>query len=403
MLLSSCLPVFANGVDFSGYIQTQWGLGAPWTNTDTSAGKFLSGKSDFTGKLDVWYGNSSALAQGTVSYDALTTKLDFSFKELWLDYTSSLWGVRIGRQKAVWGKADGIDIANVICPSDLSSISAMIEDETSLPVDALRLSLTGNQYTLDVWWIPFFTPSPLMSGILSQVDGVKKPEFAIWNCEYGIKFSGYFSAMDLSFYGFYGWEDTPIIDYAFVPPSSVTASGEYKKLIMTGADAAVPLGETVLRFEAAFFPQRFFQKKAELVLQEKNTAPEAKAWKKNNNLKALAGFDWMPSDWTITAQYYFDYVFGELDILEREKAYLHGVTLSLSKSFLNDTLELGFSGFLGLNDFDSMINPSISYSLSDQINISAGAYIILPGPDCDGVYGAYKDYSSFYLKAKFSF
>ena len=66
-------------------------------------------------------------------------------------------------------------------------------------------------------------------------------------------------------------------------------------------------------------------------------------------------------------------------------------------------LDAELSGMLGLNDFDSMINPSISYSLSDQIKLDTGAYIILPGPDRDGQYGAYKDFSSFYIKAKFSF
>lgn len=383
-------PLTADGLNFSGDIQTMWGLGAPWTNKDTSAGKFLLGNTNFTGKIDAWYGNSSAYVQGTVSYDALANKLDFSLGETWIDYTDSFWGLRIGRQKAAWGKADGIDITNVICPADLSSITAMVGDDSSLPVDALRLSLSGNQYTLDAWWIPFFTPSPLMPDILSKISQINKPELAIWNGEYGIKLSGYFSALDLSLYGFYGWEDTPLMNYTFTPPDIITATGEYKNLAMLGSDAALPIGETVLRLEAAFFPQRYFQL-------------AAGGGEKHNNLKALAGLDWMPSGWTITAQYYCDYLFGNLDKLERKDSYTHGATLSLSKSLVNETLELALSGMLGLNDFDSMINPSISYSLSDQIKLDTGAYIILPGPDRDGQYGAYKDFSSFYIKAKFSF
>ena len=109
--------LFAEGVEFSSDIQTKWGVGAPWTNKDTSAGKFLLGNTDFAGKIDAWYDNSSALAEGTISYDAVTNSLDFSLDELWVDYTESFWGVRIGRQKTAWGKADGIDITNVICPS----------------------------------------------------------------------------------------------------------------------------------------------------------------------------------------------------------------------------------------------------------------------------------------------
>ena len=111
----------------------------------------------------------------------------------------------------------------------------------------------------------------------------------------------------------------------------------------------------------------------------------------------------MPSGWTLTAQYYCDAVFGDLDELERTDAYQHGATLSVSKSLVNETLELSFSGLIGFNDFDSLLSPSVKYSLSDQISLGASAYIFLPGPERDGKYGAYKDLSSLCLNAKFSF
>ena len=400
-----CAAMFADGVEFSGEISTTWGVFAPWTNEDT-AGDFSLGDTKFTGKVDAWYGNSSALAEGSVSYDA------FSLGELWVDYTESFWGVRIGRQKAAWGKADGIDITNVLCPSDKSSFSAMIGDDSKLAVDAIRLSLSGNSFTADAWWIPFFTPTvmdypiPAMNTTLHlpvTINQFAKPELAIWNGEYGLKLSGYFSVMDLSLYGFYGWDDNPIINYgvtfgepldptnpATALPNGIIVNGEYKRMAMVGTDAAVPIGPTVLRLEAAFFPQRHFQKTAGASL-------------KRNQILALAGLDWMPSGWTLTAQYYCDYVFGDLDTLDRIDAFQHGATLSISKSLVNETLELSFAGLIGLNDYDSMLSPSIKYSLSDQISLGTTAYIFLPGPDRDGQYGAYKDLSSICINAKFSF
>ena len=77
--------------------------------------------------------------------------------------------------------------------------------------------------------------------------------------------------------------------------------------------------------------------------------------------------------------------------------------MSISKSLVNETLELSFSGLLGFNDFDSMLSPSINYSLSDQINLGLKAFIFIPGPDRDGKYGTYKDLSSICLDVKFSF
>ncbi len=404
--------IFAEGVEFSGDISTSWGVFAPWTNDET-ANDFSLGNTNFTGKVDAWYRNSSALAEGTISYDALTKKLDFSLGELWIDYTESFWGLRIGRQKAAWGKADGIDITNVLCPSDMSSFSAMTGDAGKLAVDAIRLSFSGNSFTADAWWIPFFTPTalPLDEGnslrqfvipdtvsmevapgtIMEfpvKIALLEKPELAIWNGEYGLKLSGYFSALDLSVYGFYGWDDIPLLNYQMTA-EGILVSGQYERMAMVGADAALPIGPTVLRLEAAFFPQRYFQKSS--------------GAEKRNQLSALAGLDWMPSGWTFTAQYYCDYVFGDLDVLERTDSYQHGATLSVSKSLVNETLELSFTGVIGLNDFDSMLSPSVKYSLSDQISLDASAYIFLAGPDHDGQYGAYKDLSTIAINAKFSF
>ena len=90
--------LFAGDIDFSADFQTLWGVGAPWTDSDKSAGKFTLGNTNFTGSIDAYSGNSSALAKGTISYDALTNSIDFSLGELWADYTSSFWGIRIGRQ-----------------------------------------------------------------------------------------------------------------------------------------------------------------------------------------------------------------------------------------------------------------------------------------------------------------
>ena len=443
--------LFAQGVDFSGEIETLWGVGAPWTDSDTSAGQFLLGDTAFTGTLDAYFDKSSALVDGSVSYNALSNELDFSVNELWLDYSSSFWGLRIGRQKTAWGKADGIDITNVICPKDMSSFSAMTSDDAKLAVDAIRFSLTGNQFTADTYWIPFFRPSELpldednslrkyivpasvdfpVSGLPAPltvpvtIGSLEKPETAIWNGEYGLKISGYFPALDLSLYGFYGWDDLPLLDYTisysaptetmpYALPNAISVAGEYKRMGMIGVDAAIPIKATVLRTEAAFFPQRYFQKSSEKIMEEKMTAAAKAAQtgkapatvetsEQHNELSALIGLDWMPSGWTITAQYFCDFVFGDLDALERKDAYTHGSTLSLSKSLVNETLELSLSGLLNFNDFDSLINPSVSYSLSDQIKLSAGAYIFLPGPDEDGEYGQYKDLSSIYIKAKFSF
>ncbi len=466
------VPLAAQDVTFSGDVETLWGAAAPWTDKDTTAGRFTVGNTAFTGKIDAWIDNSSAYVEGTVGYDATRALnnasgaaagagnsgfgasssfgadgLNLSLNEAWIDYSDALWGIRIGRQKDTWGAADGIDVTNVICPSNMSGVSSLFSGSSKLAVDAVRLSLYGDSFTADAWWLPFFTPSalPLDEGnalrrfvvpataelpvsqnttltIPVSIGTLSKPETAIWNGEYALKVSGYFSAFDASFYGFYGWDDTPLLDYTLTysgsggtpTPNGITVSGGYERMGMIGADASLPIGETVLRLETAVFPQRHFQKSAEKIITEKMTAaataaatgttPAAIATsEKHTQLSALAGLDWMPSDWTITAQYYCDAVFGNLDALDRTDAYNHGMTLNVSKTFLDETLEASLTAVVGFNAFDTMISPSVKYSLSDQISVNGGAYIFTPGPDKDGQYGAYKDLSTFYASAKFSF
>lgn len=377
---------------FSGEAGSVWAAALRSENR----GDFVLGNTYLNAKIDAFYEKSSVYAEGRVGFDEISDKAYYDFREIWLDYTSNFWGIRIGHQKTAWGKADGIDITNVICPSDMSTFYAMTDDDSKLAVDAIRLSLSGNQFTADAYWIPFFTPAALPVSI----SAMEEPEKNVRNGEYGLKLSGYFSALDLSLYGFYGWDDTPFLNYeinyeAENPPypslpDSLIVSGQYKRMTMIGADAAIPIKETVLRAEAAFFPQRHFQK------TEGNT-------EQHKELSALIGLDWIPSGWTFTVQYYCDCLFADIASLEREYTYQHGATLSISKKFLNETLELNLSGLLGLNDFDSFISPSVSYSLSDQITLSTDAYIFLPGPERDGKYGKYKEFSCLAIEGKYNF
>ena len=102
-LLATAALAAEGGIEFSGEVETLWGVGAPWTDKDNSAGRFTLGKTSLTGQLDAYYGNSSAYAEATFSYDAtgaingsgaggnLGSGFDLSLNELWLDYTDSFW------------------------------------------------------------------------------------------------------------------------------------------------------------------------------------------------------------------------------------------------------------------------------------------------------------------------
>lgn len=389
------LALAAQEIHFSGEAGTFWAAALRSENR----GDFILGDTWLNGKFEAFYGNSSAYAEGRAGVDEVSDKTYYDLKEIWLDYSSDFWGFRIGRQKTAWGKADGIDIVNVICPADYSSVRAMIESEYAA-IDSARLSLNKDNLSLDAYFIPFFTPAALSEEQTEQLSAIEEPDKSLTSAEYGVKLSGYFSGCDISLYGFYGWEDTPVLDY--VPKiengtqTGIKVNAAYKRMTMLGADAAIPIGKTVLRLEGAFFPKRHFQSSAQSILSSNDTTET------HNNLLALAGLDWMSEGWTFTAQYFCDRLFGETEHLDRNRKFTHGATLSISKSLLSETLKLSASGVLMLNDLDSAIELSGEYSLSDSVFLELGGWLFNEGKE-KGTYGEYKDYTSLYLKARYVF
>ncbi|MBB5225396.1 hypothetical protein DYE50_03980 [Treponema ruminis] len=350
-----------SALDYSpeGSIESLWAAGLP--NAHDNAGKFLVGNITASGSLKVYGEESTAFVDGEVTSDALKdNELSFKLREAWADYDDGFWALRAGRQINAWGKADGLQVADILCPKDNSVLIASEYADSRLGIDAIRLSLKGENLVCDAYWIP-----------ISQV--AKNAEASLEHSEAAVRLASYFPFADFSIYGFYGYDRQPL----------PILSDSSKKIAMVGADTAIPVKEIVLRAEGAFFPERYSQK---------------------NQLVALAGFDWNSSLITITAQYYMDYLTGDLENFGR-KAYLHQASLSLSKSFLQDTLKFSFSGLLGLNDFDSMLSFKGEYSITDQLCLTLGSDIFMKGPDKDknGFYGAYQDFSSAYIKAEFKF
>ncbi|MCR5290304.1 MAG: hypothetical protein K6E51_09960 [Treponema sp.] len=187
----------------------------------------------------------------------------------------------------------------------------------------------------------------------------------------------------------------------------VIIKGTYERLFMVGADAAIPIGDFVVRLEGALFPQRHFQVKPEYQAKKVQAGEECAYSEKENQTLALAGFDWDAGNgFTITAQYVADMLVGtkeKLDTLER-KEYEHTATLSVDKSLCNDNLSLSLSGAVDLNQYSSVYQLSTSYKLSDSIKLSAIGDVFLEGPDNKaGKYGIYRDLSCITLKGVFSF
>ncbi len=443
------LPASALDLDLSTILETKAAVAIPTAEKkeDDRRWELLQSEASAEFKLEASQDKHSAFADCGLLYDAVGAgssgiALDqdadehhfyFKLKEGWYDYDGGFWSLRAGRQINAWGAADGIQVADVLCPKDESRLFSSDYSDSRIGIDAVRLSYNGTMLSADAYWIPIFTPSvlplekknPIRSLIMPSAvttelmgktlsikirdfsqDDIDKPETNLKNAEYAGRVSAYTPFADFSLYGFWGWDDEPIISYAISKvnkyglPSEIALSGQYKRMGMVGADTSIPIGPLVARAEAAFFPGRFFATDAVTQL----VAGQDDPYVQMNEIRFLAGLDFIAGDWTITGQYYGDTVTDKKKNVDR-KSYIHQATLNISKTFLGGNLEVGLAGMMELNDFSFVVQPSISYNATDQLTFSIGANFFRPGPDEDepGTYGAYEDLSCVTLGAKFSF
>ena len=444
--LALAATVCSQETGFLGSLTAQAGVGLP--NTHHNKGDFLLGQTIFDGTIKSYLDEAMVYVNGQIVHDALGSQSTngssafvaddgtyaLKLREAYIDWKGEMLALRIGRQIVSWGKADDIQITDVLNPRDESSFVASDYNESKLGIDAVRLSLLTEKTQIDAYWIPFFTPSilPLASGnplhsrvFPEEVDGIginypekyddfELPEKRLSKSELALRASTYTSVADLSLYGFYGWEDLPLIRYnpnivfgdgEDMPATSysIDVTGEYKRMYMIGADAAIPAGDFVFRLEGAYFPKRHFQTDAnsQLFMYSEDSRP---ASKRKNQVLGLAGLDWTPSGgWTITAQYVADGVIDHDSDLER-KQFEHQATLSIEKSILNETLTIMASGALDLWDFSTASELELDYKLTDAITLSLIGDLYLEGPDGkEGLYGEYRDFSSVTFKGKMSF
>ena len=411
----------AQQIAFSGNVKSVIGAYLYGDN----AGKFSAAKQSVSGSLDASAGNCAAYIDGSIIFDGIKAAYEEPFsvkaglsaalKEAWFSWNTAndsgtfTAGIKAGRQISAWGKADGIAIADVLCPKDMANLYSSSYSESRLGIDALKLNLSGTYVSSDFYWTPLFRPSALpleqsnplrkiivpnsifiqgLGTLPVNIGTIKAPETNLENSSCAAKISFWLPQLDFSFYGYYGFADTPVLK-SELTSTGVMINGEYEKFGMAAFDAAIPIKSFVLRAETAFFIDKAHSRQ--------NAAPVSK-----NGLKALAGLDWTHSSWMLTAQYFENIIFGFDEDITDAKERSNGATLSLSRSFFAETLKLSFTSAINFQDFDSFASLTAEYSLTDQLSILASAEGYFEGKST-GEYGKYKELGSLRLEGIYRF
>ncbi|OAG27866.1 DUF1302 family protein [Thermodesulfatator autotrophicus] len=338
--------------------------------------------------------------------------------ETYLRLVKDAWEITVGNQLIRWGKVDELTILDNLTWQDLRELFTLRLEERQHPWPWFRIQYFGENVNLEgvftlwpLWpkrddfdsdWAVFdhlrkkLAADPVFSSLSLKVDK-SEPSPSLRNAEWGFRISGtlgeidwevsYLYAHDRSFY--YYVKSFPIKGFRLNTPSDPIKDlkAQFSNLSITGDTAYISyprdniLGfafETTyndigIRGEFAYHTDRVFLKK--------NLEATRKAY-----WRYVIGLDYrFENGFYLNLQFLQQRVLGwSEDILFDPKLDSY-IFMRLSKSFLEDYLEVRLDGTYGITTRGYFLNPEIAYKISDDVEFFAGLHLI------DGPQGSFFD------------
>lgn len=396
LFILSVTPAYSQ-IDTKGFIDTYHAVRAKSPND------YLSSRTRV--RLEMLTQGDAALAFASVNAvknHILPSLNGIELREAYLEYAAESWDFRIGRQIIIWGKADGVQITDVISPMDLTEFLAQDYDDIRMPVDALKFRYLRDQVNFEFIWAPNFQASIFPDGenpwaiktefpadLNVTFENPLIPEKKLKNSEFGGKISFYLPGIDLALSSLYTWDKLSVMNQTKTDDNNLSIRAEHHRLTFVGMEFSLPYHEFVIRGEAAYYKGKHLE------------PASLDDWlMKKNTVNWLLGLDWYPgSNWTLSAQ------FADNFILDYDKKIYNDQhtmisTFNISKKFFRETLTLSSFAYIGINDGDVFDRSSINYALTDELHLSAGIDIFVGD---EGMFGQFKDNNEVWVKAKYSF
>lgn len=338
--------------------------------------------------------------------DGVEERGDAELRELYVDLSPvRVLDVRMGRQILTWGTGDLIFI-NDLFPKDFVSffIGRSLE-YLKVGSDAVKFSLYPAPFSLDLVVVPHFTPSEIPNGerlsffnpfagrIAASGESLstRKPAATPENTELALRIYRTFGSYEGALYGFRGFFKEPV----GMDPAGGTLF--YPKLSVYGTSAQGPLLGGVAGFEFGYYDSR-------------EDRPGTNPLIENASLRYLLGYErelW--TDFSVRAQYYLEqmlehgaYKASLPPGAPEKKEYRHLLFLRLTRLLRYQTVELSLIGFYSPSDEDGMVNPQISYKITDRLSVASGANVFFGKKDFT-LFGQLDKDDNLYLRLRASY
>ena len=338
--------------------------------------------------------------------DGVEERGDADLREFYFDVSPAQGiDIRAGRQILTWGTGDQIFI-NDLFPKDFVSffIGRSLE-YLKVGSDAVKFSLYPGLFSLDLVAVPHFTPSevpqgerlsffnPFTNRIAAPDESLsmRKPAATPANTELALRLYRTFGSYEGALYGFRGFFKEP----SGMDPANRTLF--FPKLSVYGASMRGPFLQGVASFESGYYDSR-------------EDRPGTNPLIENASLRYLLGYErelW--TDFSVRAQYYLEQMLeyaaykASLPLgAPEKKEYRHLLFLRLVRFLRYQTVELSFIGFYSPSDEDGMVNPQVSYKITDRLSVALGANVFF-GKEESTQFGQLEKDDNLYLRLRASY
>ncbi len=407
MLLAFTYSLFAQSVDFSGYVRNYTGM-----LMGNGSNDFVILQNTFNLNIEKSFDNSAFKVNPMIYHD-YSDSLSFRLREAYLDLYFDNFDLRVGKQQIVWGKADGVFITDIVSPKDLFQFLLPEFDEIRIGVEGAKFDYYLNDNTFEIVWLPVFSPTKYAN--LNSIWSVTPtfpmvPTFdrsklrinpSLENSELFLKYSALTEYVDFEIMGGYMWDDDPTMFSSFVPTGGgmnstyLVITPEHKRLSLAGGSFSTTLGPLVLRGESAYYFGKYFNTTNPTVNQ---------GVIQKDYIHYMVGTDFNLFDVNFSIQFIQKVIMDYENIIKStplfNDEFSNMMTFLARYSILNETLDLELFSYYDFEFDDALIRPRMLYDFSDAINLQLGANIFT---GTEGMFGQYNKNDMIYGKIIYSF
>ncbi len=401
--LSGASVTHASDISLHGFIQGNYSFNTDSSNPDGKNMKWSEERVQL--KLDANKEPFHLFLKTNVFYDNIDDASHLDVREGYIDFTSSSYDLRIGRQVITWGLGDLIFINDVFHKDYEAFFSGRPLEYLKKGVDGVKIGLYPAFASAELIIIPFFEPNNYpddkrfrMFDPMPSVTNRKEeePSTKIDNTEVALRIYRDVAGFDGSIFFYRGFFRQPsMLPDSMTAPTKITLF--YPELSVYGASLQGRMLDGVISLEAGFYDSR---------QDREGTDPMTP----NSQTKFLIGYQrqlW--EDFTIGLQYFGEYMH---DYSEYEKNLpmgfpqekkLHDLaSVRLTQFLIHQTLKLSLFSFYSPADKDYLLNPEIKYNFTDSVWASIGANIFGDGEEWNQ-FGQLDENDNLYVQVRYEF